>query len=235
MNTREVMRDLKRVGSEQTRKTYARHGVADDLFGVSYADLYKLQKRIKIDQTLAEGLWATGNHDARILATMIADPAAMTVATLETWARDVTNKVTADAVASVTVKCPTARTRMGKWTVSKREWIATTGWSVLARLATVDDDLGDEYFQAYLDTIESEIHQSQNHVRHSMNVALISIGIRNPHLQKKALAAAKRIGKVEVDHGDTSCKTPDAATYIQKAVEHRKKKKPKTTKKKVSV
>ena len=42
-----------------------------------------------------------------------------------------------------------------------------------------------------------------------MNGALISIGIRNAKLEKLAIAAAKRIGKVEVDHLETSCKTPD--------------------------
>ena len=49
-----------------------------------------------------------------------------------------------------------------------------------------------------------------------MNNALIAIGRRNAQLQKQALAAAKRIGKLEIDHGDTACKTPDAATYILK-------------------
>jgi hypothetical protein len=57
-----------------------------------------------------------------------------------------------------------------------------------------------------------------------MNSALIAIGIRNPKLQKLALAVAKEIGEVEVDHGDTSCKTPDAAEYILKAVNRKAKK-----------
>jgi hypothetical protein len=51
-----------------------------------------------------------------------------------------------------------------------------------------------------------------------MNGALIGIGIAKPALRNKAIAAAKRIGKVEVDHGETNCKTPDAVTYIEKAV-----------------
>jgi hypothetical protein len=55
-----------------------------------------------------------------------------------------------------------------------------------------------------------------------MNMALIAIGVRSAGLRKLALAAAKRIGKVEVDHGDTSCKTPDAAAYIAKTVDHRR-------------
>ena len=57
-----------------------------------------------------------------------------------------------------------------------------------------------------------------------MNNALISIGVRNPALEKKAVAAAKRIGTVEVDHGVTGCKTPAAAAYIKKTVAHNKKK-----------
>lgn len=59
----------------------------------------------------------------------------------------------------------------------------------------------------YLGTIEKEIHSRKNRVRHAMNGALISIGFRRPSLTKQALAAAKRIGKVEVDHGETGCKT----------------------------
>jgi hypothetical protein len=76
-----------------------------------------------------------------------------------------------------------------------------------------------------LETIESEIHQSPNRARYAMNTALISIGAYRPSLMNEAIAAAKRIGKVEVDHGDTSCRTPDAIEYIKKTVAHLKKKK----------
>ena len=57
-----------------------------------------------------------------------------------------------------------------------------------------------------------------------MNNALINIGTRNASLRKKATAAAKRIGKVAVDHGETNCKTPDAAAYIKKVADHQRKK-----------
>ncbi len=91
--------ELERHGSEQTRKTYRRHGVLGDQYGVSYADLKSMKKAIKTDQALAESLWATGNHDARILATMIADPKAITRKVLESWSRDVDNYVLTDALA----------------------------------------------------------------------------------------------------------------------------------------
>jgi hypothetical protein len=58
-----------------------------------------------------------------------------------------------------------------------------------------------------------------------MNGALISIGVRNPALEKKALAVAKKIGQVQVDHGQTSCQTPDAAEYIARTKERQQSRK----------
>ena len=81
------------------------------------------------------------------------------------------------------------------------------------------------YFEEHLETIESNVHDSPNWVKYAMNNALINIGVRNPRLEKKAIAAAKRIGRIEVDYGRTGCKTPDAVPYIKKTVAHNKKKK----------
>ena len=82
-----------------------------------------------------------------------------------------------------------------------------------------------------LGTIEAKIHKAKNRTRYSMNSALIGIGAYNAKLRKRALQVAKNIGTVEVDHGETGCKTPDAAAYIAKTVAHHGAKK-KATKKK---
>ena len=108
--------------------------------------------------------------------------------------------------------------------MSKGEMIACTGWHVLASIARQDNGLPNAYFANYLKTIESDIHTSKNWMKHAMNNALINIGVRNPVLEKKAIAAAKRICRVEIDHGETGCKTPDAAAYIKKTVAYNKKK-----------
>ena len=91
MNYKDVMQELKSLASEQTRKTYTRHGVVDEMFGASYAGLGALRKRIKTDQDLAQQLWKSGNHDARVLATMIADPAKVTGDLLDAWVKNVNN------------------------------------------------------------------------------------------------------------------------------------------------
>jgi len=220
---KETMAALEAAGSAQARKTYTRHGVGANQFGVSYAVLGALVKKIKTDHALAEALWATGNHDALVLATMIADPAAATRRLLDAWARTLDNYVIADAFARYAGRTPVARDRAEAWAASAGEWIGRAGWLTLANLAREELELPDSYFLEQLATIEKEIHGRKNRVRDAMNSAVIAIGVRNEALRKAAVAAATRIGKVEVDHGETGCKTPDAAAYIEKTLAHRKK------------
>jgi 3-methyladenine DNA glycosylase AlkD len=199
-----VLAELKRLGSEQFRKTYRRHGVRGDLYGVSYAHLGKLVKRIGTDQKLAESLWASGNHDARILATMVADPGAMTGELLDSWVNDVENYVLADAVANLAARSAASDRRMKAWMGSSEEWICRIGWGILARRAMHGSVPTDRDLEKYLAVIEKRIHKSKNRVRDAMNMAVIAIGLRGGALQKRALDAAKRIGTVEVGRGARS-------------------------------
>ncbi len=226
MSGKQVLEELEEFGTAQNRKVYRRYGIGENMYGVSYANLGKLAKRIKTDHELATALWGSGVHDARVLATMIADPQRITAAQVDGWANDLENYVLTDAYAGLVSKTPLAGKRMEKWTRSKGEWIGRAGWLLLARLAVSPDALTDADCQRHLDIIEAEIHSRKNRVKDAMNSALIAIGLRNPTFENKALAAAKRIGKVEVDHGETSCKTPDAAGYIQKAKQWKQRKRP---------
>jgi 3-methyladenine DNA glycosylase AlkD len=222
MTEREVLRQLQKMGTVQNRKVYARHGVGPNMYGVSYADLGKLRKKIKTDHDLALKLWASGNHDARVLATMIADPDRATASLLNAWANDLSNYVLTDAFVNYASTTRLATKRMEQYTRSNDEWKGRAGWMLLAKLAMEDAPQADRFFEQYLATIEREIHTRKNRVRDAMNSALIAIGIRNPALQKRALRAAAKIGKVKVDHGETSCRTPDAAVYIRKAAQRRR-------------
>jgi 3-methyladenine DNA glycosylase AlkD len=223
MKLKEVMAALAAAGSEQTRKTYARHGVTRQMYGVSCAALEKLRKSIKIDHELAQQLWKTGIHDAQVLATMIDDPSQTSAVSLTRWVGDADDPLLCAFVSKFASKTSSAAACFEEWSQSDNDWTSATGWTVLAELAGSDSELSDAFFQKQLKTIEQHIHTAKNRTRYAMNSALIGIGIRNPALQKQALAAAARIGKVEVDHGDTSCKTPDAIAYIKKAAARKKK------------
>jgi 3-methyladenine DNA glycosylase AlkD len=217
MQLQETMQELERLGTEQNRKIYSRHGVGENFYGVSFANLEAMRKRIKQDHNLALQLWATGNHDARMLATKIADPTRMDLDTINAWLLDLDNYIIADSFADLVVKTPYTRRLAESWVDSENEWTGRAGWHLIALLALHDASLPDSYFEPYLMTIAREIHTRKNRTREGMNSAMIAIGTRNAALQAKAIETAQRVGKVQVDHGDTSCKTPDAIPYILKA------------------
>lgn len=222
MTADEVLRQLEALGTAQNRKVYSRHGVGTNQYGVSYANLKALVKKIKKNQAVAEGLWGSGNHDARVLATMVADPSAVTEKVLEAWARDLDNYVLTDALSQLAARTQWAHKKIGQWTGSSDEWRGQCGWNMVAILAASEANLPDAFCEELLEKIENEIRCSKNRVRHSMNNALIAIGLRGGALEKSALRAAGRIGRVEVNHGETGCKTPEAAEYIRKGIARKK-------------
>ena len=214
----EVMERLQALGTAQNVKTYRRHGAGENTFGVSFANLGKLQKAIKVDQGLAEQLWATGNGDAQLLACMIADPAAVEEALLDRWLAGCEYYCLVDVFSgNLASRAAGVRERAERWIDLPSDWFGQAGWNLVAHLALKDLTLPDEVFRRDLERIERELQHSPNRTRHAMNNALIAIGLRNGDLEQAALAAAGRIGKVVVDHGSTSCTTPDAAAYIARA------------------
>jgi len=217
MKVKDALARLQELGTEQNRKVYARHGVNGPMHGVSFANLKQLKKEIGKNHRLAESLWRSGNHDARVLATMVADPAKATARGLDEWARDLDNYVITDAFSGYVARSGMAKRKFEVWGKRQGEFIGQAGWNLLTTLANKKDERPDRYFVPHIATIEHEIHQRKNRVRHAMNMALIAIGLRSPALEKKATAAAKRIGKVEVDHGETSCTTPEFEPYVKKA------------------
>jgi 3-methyladenine DNA glycosylase AlkD len=220
MTLAEAMRELEKAGSAQTRKTYARHGAAEPMFGVSFATLKTMVKRIGVDQELALALWDTGNFDARNLAVKIADPARITAADLDRWAKSSRLRMCGGYVAMLAGEGPHAAAKLKQWLAASDLSHRCAGWGLLAQMTARDQTMPDAYFLEKLALIERTIHAAPNDERDAMNMAVIMIGCRNPALRKAAAAAAKKIGKVEIDHGDTACKTPDAAQYLDKTWAH---------------
>jgi 3-methyladenine DNA glycosylase AlkD len=216
MSLSEVMTILEKHGTEQTRKTWARHGAKGPMFGVLFGELFKLMKRIDVDHELARALWATGNVDARNLAMKIADPLAMTPDELDRWAIENPMRMCGLYIATLAAEGPHARTKVREWLNSSNERLRASGWTLLGRLSDLDESFPEDELLRGVELIERSIHSAPSEVKNDMNRALITIGGRSSSLRKAVLAAAKRIGEVSVDHGDTACKTPDAAESVEK-------------------
>ena len=219
MTLSNVMTQLRSVGTAQNRKVYARHGVGENMFGVSFANIRKLAKPLKGNDKLVDSLWKTENHDARVMAMTIANPGNLTIKQLNRWATELDNYVIADALSDLVAKTKHARSRATTWIKSRGEWIAAAGWTIISILVRSKDDLDFKWLNELIDLIELKINSSPNRTRYAMNRALISIGRYDRKLATKAISTARKIGKVKVDHGVTGCKTHDAVKEIEKFLE----------------
>ena len=228
LGLKDVMAELKRNGSAQTRKTYRNAGIRTEMFGVSYAFLKKLHKRVGSDHELALALWETGILDARLFACWVADAEKTTIKLLETWARDESEPALAGELAAFAQDTDLAAGRMRKWIGMKSAYRTRLGWSIAGRLVmqpgrgpdeggVTEDDVAD-----LLERIESGLQAAPDKTRYVMNSTLIAIGCR-PGWMKKAIAVARKVGKVDVDFGKRSCNVKDAASTIKQTVEHYKK------------
>jgi len=211
----EVLTHLEAAGSEQTRKTYARHGIKGECFGVGYAVLGHLRKKIKIDNALSVELWASGIHDARVLACMVTDTAALTRMRIDSMVDAIDNYALAGELGDLIARSPLLMEVHDAWRFDTGEWRSAIGWRMVSALASkgnVSLDAG----RAYLSEIEVGVAAAPNRTRLAMNSALISLGGYNHGLYEDVVACSGRLGPINVDHGDTGCKTPDPVSYIQK-------------------
>jgi 3-methyladenine DNA glycosylase AlkD len=215
----QVMTQLKKLGCEQTRSTYLRHGAPESMFGVKVADMKMIVKQIRGDQDLALCLYETGNVDAQYLAGLVADGSQMTRKQLETWCRTTGwGMVNEYTVPWVTSESPHARDLAMKWIGSKKESVASCGWNTYSSMISIrsDDELDIKEIRGLLKQVVAEIDGAQNRVRYTMNGFVISVGVYVGPCLKAAKAAAKKLGKVSVNVGDTACKVPLATEYIEK-------------------
>jgi hypothetical protein len=216
-----VMAELEAKGSEKTRKTYARHGVpVGRMFGVSVADLKVIAKTIKRQHALALELYATGNQDAMYLAGMVADGSLMSAAELRAWAEGAKDlkMISEYTVPWVAVENAQGRALAREWIRSGKEHGASSGWCTYSGLmaTTADEELDIAEIDELLKRVVNEIGGAQNRVRYTMNNFVIAVGTYVKPRLKEAKAAARAMGAVSVDMGDTACDVRLALGQIEK-------------------
>lgn len=215
-----LLKELEGLGSESYRKVLRNHGARDPLFGVKVGDLQKIRKRIGTDHPLALDLFGTGNYDAMYLAGLIADDARMTQKDLQRWV----DKAYCSGIAEYTVAWVAAGSQHGwklglKWIDATKDQVAAAGWAALAGVVAIvpDEELDLQQLRKLLQRVQDTIHEERNRVRYTMNGFVMALGIHVTPLKAPALSAARAIGSVTVDVGNTACKVPDAGDYIRKA------------------
>jgi 3-methyladenine DNA glycosylase AlkD len=167
-------------------------------YGVSTPEMRRIAKEIGRDHKLASALWKTGNREARIIAGMIADPALVTAAGMDRWARQLDSWDVCDhCCIALFRKTPFAREKAVEWSAQEAEFVKRAGFALMATLAVHDKQANDAAFLRLLPVIERESSDDRNFVKKAVNWALRQIGKRNAKLRQAAIRSAERLAKSE--------------------------------------
>jgi 3-methyladenine DNA glycosylase AlkD len=190
-----VLVELRRIGDASRLPGMARYGInVDRALGVSIPDLRRIARGLRPDHDLALALWATGVHEARILASMADDPARVTSAQMQAWARDFDSWDLCDQVcANLFVDTRHAFAKAETWSRRRATFVTRAGFSLIAAIAVHRKDVDDERVAAFLPLIEARADDDRNYVWKAVNWALRQIGKRSPALNAQAIATAERI------------------------------------------
>ena len=173
----------------------ARYGInREGTLGVPVYMLRRVAKETGRNHALAEALWKSGIHEARIVATLIADPALVTSRQMDRWARDFDSWDVCDqACQNLFRYSPLAFAKAAQWAGAKREFVRRAGFSLMAGLAVKAKTATDEQFTAFLPLIAEAARDDRNMVKKAVNWALRGIGKRNRRLHGLAIAAAEEV------------------------------------------
>jgi len=190
-----VLCELRRLADPKVRAKMAYFGVrVPKAQGISAPVLHQFAKQIGKDHQLAQQLWATGIHEARILATLIGEPEKVTSAEMEKWVRDFNSWDVVDAACCYLYgAAKPAWQKVAAWSNRREEFEKRASFSLAAYLSYKDKSAPDERFIQFLRVIEREAYDERNFVKKAVNWALRNIGKRNKRLNGEAIRVAERI------------------------------------------
>ncbi|MFJ7649181.1 DNA alkylation repair protein [Lysinibacillus sp. NPDC097279] len=222
MNVEEVMQELEALGKERTKKIYMSNGAHEPLFGVATGAMKPIAKKIKINQPLAEELYASGNYDAMYFAGIIADPKAMTESDFDRWMDSAYFYMLSDYVVAVTLaEADIAQQVADKWIASGEELRMSAGWSCYCWLLgnRKDIEFSEDKIATMLENVKNSIHDSPERTKSAMNNFLTTVGVSYIPLHDMALATAKAVGLVELKKDNKKSNFLHAYESIQKEVD----------------
>lgn len=198
MDCKEVLKKLKSLSNRKNVAGMARFGInPKNTLGVSVSNLRNLAKKIGKDHKLAQKLWNSKIHEARILASMVDDSKLVSQAQMEKWVKDFDSWDVCDQTCmNLFDKTPYAFKKAAEWTKSSKEFVKRAGFAMMACLAWHDKTSSNEKFVKFFPLIKKASTDERNFVKKSVNWALRQIGKRNLNLNKGAVQCAKEIQKI---------------------------------------
>ena len=197
MQLDEIMARLRSLANTGSVEGMARYGInPEGTLGVSIPNLRKIAKETGKDHELAEQLWATGIHEARILAAFVDDPARVTKKQMNAWAADFDSWDVCDqCCCDLFYRTRFAWEQAAAWSCREEEFVKRAAFALMAGLAWHDKNASDAQLKKFLPVIKRESYDERNYVKKAVSWALRNIGKRNLNLNQAAIKTAREIEK----------------------------------------
>lgn len=195
----DVLKKLKAKARPANLEGMARYGMAvEKRLGVAVPEMRKIAKEVGKDHKLALKLWKTGTAEARIVASMIADPKKLTEKQMEDWVKDFNSWDVCDQVCmNLFEKTPLAWKKIADWSEREEEYVKRAAFALAACLGWHDKTAPDKKFIALFSVFKRGATDERNFVKKAVNWALRNIGKRSLNLNKAVLKAAREIQKMD--------------------------------------
>jgi len=199
MDVEGVVKKLRSHANPKNVEGMARFGInPKNTLGVNVPIMRKMAKEIKRDHALAQQLYKTQIHEARILASMIDEPKLVSEKQMDAWICDFDSWDVCDQTCmNLFWQTPFAYTKAVEWSKREKEFEKRAGFALMAVLAWKDKEADDKKIEVFLDHIKRASKDDRNYVKKAVNWALRQIGKRNPALNKKAIKVAREISKID--------------------------------------
>ena len=199
MTYEEIIKKLESLKNPKNVEGMTRFGITpkSKILGISIYDLRRLKKEIGTDHSLAQKLWASGIHEARILASFIDDPKKITEKQLDKWVKDFDSWDIVDQISELIARTPFVVQKIHEWSNCEEEFVKRAAFSLIAELAWWDKKMTDKDFEHFFPLIKKASTDERNYVRKAVNWSLRNIGKRNKELNKRAIGVAREIEKID--------------------------------------
>jgi 3-methyladenine DNA glycosylase AlkD len=199
MTLQQVLYEMKQRADPKAVAGMARFGIqTSKALGLSIPQIRNVAKKVGTDHDLAGELWKTGYHEARILASMVDDPAKVSEAQMERWATDFDSWDVVDGCCgNLFDRTESAVRKAHEWSKRKEEYVKRAGFVLIAEKAVHDKKTPDKTFLDFLPVIVREASDERNFVKKAVNWALRQIGKRNSTLNAAAIQTCATIREAD--------------------------------------
>jgi len=195
----ELIEHLKSLANPNDVEGMERFGIkGDKALGIRVPVLRKLAKAHRNDHQLASALWASGIHEARLLASMVDDPAQVTEEQMESWVADFDSWDVCDQVCmNLFDRHPLAYQKAVEWSRREEEFVKRAGFAMMASLSVHDKAADDSAFEPFFERMKAGAQDERNFVRKAVNWALRQIGKQRPGLASRCVQLAQELAESE--------------------------------------